>query len=133
MIGIGFGVWTSQGASSARQSKPASSNSTRLAGSSESRAATAAPAEPPPTTMTSYIALLLDVPGIGIADAIKAAQVGGCNPAPGDDLTSSQCTQPLSAVTTTSIKAPPPRSAPPTAARAGRLSPNQSDQSESIT
>src|SRR6266567_5802532 len=62
MIGIGFGVRTSQGASSARQSRPASNNSTRLAGSSESRAATAAPAEPPPTTMTSYMALLLDVP-----------------------------------------------------------------------
>src|SRR6187402_1712119 len=62
MIGIGFGVITSQGASSARQSRPASSSSTRLAGSSESRAATAAPAEPPPTTMTSYMALLLDVP-----------------------------------------------------------------------
>src|SRR5882672_9664692 len=62
MIGIGFGVRISQGASSARQSRPASNNSTRLAGSSESRAATAAPAEPPPTTMTSYMALLLDVP-----------------------------------------------------------------------
>src|SRR6187402_2427528 len=62
MIGIGFGVITSQGASSARQSRPASSSRTRRAGSSESRAATAAPAEPPPTTMTSYIALLLNVP-----------------------------------------------------------------------
>src|SRR6476619_91155 len=62
MIGIGFGVRTSQGASSARQSRPASSSRTRRAGSSESRAATAAPAEPPPTTMTSYIVLLLNVP-----------------------------------------------------------------------
>src|SRR5258707_5121364 len=62
MIGMGFGVLTSQGASSARQSSPASSSRTRRAGSSESRAATAAPAEPPPTTMTSYIALLLNVP-----------------------------------------------------------------------
>src|SRR3954465_2923384 len=62
MIGMGFGVITSQGASSARQCGPASSSRTARAGSSESRAATAAPAEPPPTTMTSYIPLLLDVP-----------------------------------------------------------------------
>src|SRR3954462_12876277 len=62
MIGMGFGVITSQGDSSARQSSPASSSRTRRAGSSESRAATAAPAEPPPTTMTTYIALLLNVP-----------------------------------------------------------------------
>src|SRR5258708_38306781 len=62
MIGIGFGVLTSQGASSERQSSPASSSSTRLPGSSESLAATAAPAEPPPITMTSYMLLLLDVP-----------------------------------------------------------------------
>src|SRR4051812_42585830 len=55
MIGIGLGVITSQGASCARQSRPASSNSTRRWLSSDSRAATAAPAEPPPTTITSYI------------------------------------------------------------------------------
>src|SRR6218665_2030532 len=57
MIGIGFGVVTSQGASAARQSRPASSSNTRVAGFSESLAATAAPADPPPTTITSYIVL----------------------------------------------------------------------------
>src|ERR1700681_613342 len=41
--------------------------------------------------------------------------------------------QPLSAVTTTSIKAPPPRSATPTVARAGRLSPKNSVQTASIS
>src|SRR6266700_2206306 len=76
MIGIGFGVRTSQGASSARQSRPASNNSTRLAGSSESRAATAVPAEPPPTTMTSYIALLLDVPENRNSRRYQTAQIG---------------------------------------------------------
>src|SRR2546426_51453 len=76
MIGIGFGVRTSQGASSARQSRPASSSSTRLAGSSESRAATAAPAEPPPTTMTSYMALLLDVPENRNRRRYQTAQIG---------------------------------------------------------
>src|SRR5437762_6546409 len=62
MIGMGFGVVTSRGASSARQSSPASSSRTRRVESSESLAAIAAPAEPPPTIMTSYIALLLKVP-----------------------------------------------------------------------
>src|SRR6266446_8987761 len=76
MIGIGFGVRTSQGASSARQSSPASSSSTRLAGSSESRATTAAPAEPPPTTMTSYMALLLDVPENRNGRRYQTAQIG---------------------------------------------------------
>src|SRR5687768_11298433 len=38
-----------------------------------------------------------------------------------------------SAVTTTSIKAPPPRSATPTVARAGRLSPKNSVQAASIS
>src|SRR5256712_10748422 len=76
MIGIGFGVRTSQGASSARQSRPASSSSTRLAGSSESRAATAAPAEPPPTTMTAYMALLLDVPENRNRRRDQTAQIG---------------------------------------------------------
>src|SRR5215207_8530416 len=76
MIGIGFGVRTSQGASSARQSRPASSSSTRLAGSSESRAATAAPAEPPPTTMTSYMALLLDAPENRNRGRYQTAQIG---------------------------------------------------------
>src|SRR5579883_3472419 len=55
MIGMGLGVMTSQGASWARQSRPASSNSTRRERSSDSRAARTAPAEPPPTTMTSYM------------------------------------------------------------------------------
>src|SRR4051812_19114168 len=41
--------------------------------------------------------------------------------------------QPLSAVTTTSIKAPPPRSATPTVARDGRLSPKNSVQAASIS
>src|SRR5439155_26105846 len=41
--------------------------------------------------------------------------------------------QPLSAVTTTSIKAPPPRPATPTLARAGRLSPKNSVQTASIS
>src|SRR5438552_6043456 len=76
MIGIGFGVRTSQGASSARQSSPASSSRTRRAGSSESRAATAAPAEPPPTTMTSYIALLLNVPENRDGGRYQTAQTG---------------------------------------------------------
>ena len=40
---------------------------------------------------------------------------------------------PLSAVTTTSIKAPPPRSATPTDARVGRLSPKNSVQAASIS
>src|SRR5580698_7849834 len=55
MIGIGLGVVISQGASCARQSLPASSSKTRLSGFSDSRAAMTAPAEPPPTTITSYI------------------------------------------------------------------------------
>src|SRR6266702_5630466 len=76
MIGMGFGVITSQGASSARQSRPASSSRTRLAGSSESLAATAAPAEPPPTTMTSYIALLLNVPEHRDSGRYQTAQTG---------------------------------------------------------
>src|SRR6266487_2757969 len=41
--------------------------------------------------------------------------------------------QPLSAVTTTSISAPPPRSATPTVARAGRSSPKNSIQAASIS
>src|SRR4051794_23158264 len=82
MIGIGFGVRTSQGASSARQSRPASSRSTRLAGSSESRAATAAPAEPPPTTMTSYIALLLNVPEHRDSGRYQTARTGGTRLSP---------------------------------------------------
>src|ERR1700761_5091474 len=58
MIGIGLGVVISQGASCARQSLPASSSRTRLSRCSDSRAAMAAPAEPPPTTITSYMASL---------------------------------------------------------------------------
>src|SRR5689334_10219611 len=76
MIGMGFGVLTSQGASSARQSRPASNSRTRRAGSSESLAATAAPAEPPPTTMTSYIALLLNVPEHGDGGRDQVAPLG---------------------------------------------------------
>ena len=41
--------------------------------------------------------------------------------------------QPLRAVTTTSIKAPPPRSATPTVARVGKLSPKKSVQAASIS
>ena len=41
--------------------------------------------------------------------------------------------QPLSAVTTTSIKAPPPRSATPTVARVGKLSPKNSVHAASIS
>jgi hypothetical protein len=40
---------------------------------------------------------------------------------------------PLNAVTTTSIKAPPPRSATPTVARVGKLSPKNSVQAASIS
>src|SRR4051812_26469224 len=76
MIGMGFGVITSQGPSSARQPRPASSSRTRRAVSSESRAATAAPAEPPPTTMTSYIALLLNVPEHRDGGRYQTAQSG---------------------------------------------------------
>src|SRR5258707_3609352 len=76
MIGIGFGVVISQGASSLRQSRPASSSSTRRFRSSESLAATAAPAEPPPTTMTSYMALLLDVPEHRDGGRDQVAQIG---------------------------------------------------------
>src|ERR1700730_5765343 len=40
------------------------------------RAAIAAPAEPPPTTMTSYIALLLDVPENRDGGRDQIAQIG---------------------------------------------------------
>src|ERR1700733_5558161 len=67
MIGIGLGVLISQGASSARQSRPPSRSSPRRFRSSDNRAAMAAPAEPPPTTITSYMAALHSRVQFGLA------------------------------------------------------------------
>src|SRR6185369_14368621 len=50
--GLGMRKWC--GVSAVRKSKPASSSSTRTAGSSLSRAARTAPAEPPPMMTKSY-------------------------------------------------------------------------------
>src|SRR5579875_2930085 len=55
MKGMMLALRKAAGASAARQSRPASSRRTRRPASSESRAASGAPAEPAPTTMTSYI------------------------------------------------------------------------------
>ena len=51
---IGLGMRICSGVSSLRRSCPASSSRTRCAGSSDSRAARVAPAEPPPMTIVSY-------------------------------------------------------------------------------
>src|SRR5882757_1357095 len=54
MARSGLGMRICSGVSAVRKSRPASSSRTRIAGSSLSRAASTAPAEPPPTMTKSY-------------------------------------------------------------------------------
>src|SRR6185503_1944164 len=54
MARSGLGMRMCSGVSAVRKSRPASSSRTRILGSSERRAASTAPAEPPPTMTKSY-------------------------------------------------------------------------------